>query len=497
MDPEEIRKLTYSQIPPRLRAIEARLVGLSSKHRLSKSDDAERDALSGEAIAINEHRLRLERADDLAKGRGRGRYQLEGEGDGIGARSGDDYDRDSLTEPDSAEDQRRYRNPWDLSEVRMYGRDPGEVSAELHARALSAIEKMPVANDRIRSAATHIIERFDSRDSKLARLCLVTSKPAYVRAWSKLARNEAHTLTVDEQRALADVQEFRAMSLTDSAGGFLIPFQLDSTLIITSRGVRSDIRQVARQVVATTDIWHGVSSSNVSWSFDPEGTEVSDDSTVFAQPTIPNYMARGFVPISIEAMADEANVAQDVGMQLASGKLQLEGEKFILGSGTGEPTGIVTALTAAGGSVITPSLTAATFALGDVFNLQSSLAARYRAAASWLGSNSTYNKIRQFDQARGGGFWSDLTGDRPAQLLMRDALEAEAMVTTTTSGSQTLIFGDFEQYVICDRLGMAVEFVPLLFGPSQRPTGQRGWFSYYRVGAGVTNADAFRILQIS
>jgi HK97 family phage major capsid protein len=285
--------------------------------------------------------------------------------------------------------------------------------------------------------------------------------------------------------------------LTDTAGGYLIPFQLDPTVIITSAGVRSDIRQVARQVVATGDIWHGVASNAVTWSFDPEGTEVSDDTTTFAQPTIPNYMARGFVPISIEAMADEQNVAQDVGSLLAFGKLELEGTKFTLGSGSGEPTGIIPALTAVGGATIVPSLTSSTFALGDVFGLQGSLAARYRAAASWLGNNLTFNKIRQFDTARGGGFWTDLTGDRPAMLMNRDALESEAMATTTTTGSKILIFGDWSQYVICDRIGMAVEFIPQLFGSNNRPTGSRGWFAYYRVGANITNGDAFRLLSVS
>ena len=34
---------------------------------------------------------------------------------------------------------------------------------------------------------------------------------------------------------------------------------------------------------------------------------------------------------------------------------------------------------------------------------------------------------------------------------------------------------DFENYVIADRLGMTVEFIPHLFGTAnQRPTGQRG-----------------------
>ncbi len=45
-------------------------------------------------------------------------------------------------------------------------------------------------------------------------------------------------------------------------------------------------------------------------------------------------------------MADAENVAQEIGRLLANGKLDLEGLKFVQGTGIGEPTGIITALSA-------------------------------------------------------------------------------------------------------------------------------------------------------
>ena len=224
----------------------------------------------------------------------------------------------------------------------MWGRDPGEVAGELRSRALSCIEKMPGASAQHPSGGNRHHRRIRLQRLPAGPAAIVTSKPAYLRAWSKLACNKPHSLTVDEQRALNDVEEFRAMSLTDVQGGYLIPFQLDPTVIVTSTFVRSDLRQAARVVIATGDVWNGVTSQNVSWSFQPEGAEVGDNSPPFGQPSIPNFMARGFIPISIEAMADEQNVAQEVGRLLANGKLDLEGLKFIQGSGIGEPTGIMT-----------------------------------------------------------------------------------------------------------------------------------------------------------
>ena len=203
----------------------------------------------------------------------------------------------------------RFRNPWDLREVRTFGRGSAEVAGELRARAPSAIEKMAGADDKVRQAATTIIENFDDKNGSLARQALVTSSPAYLRAWSKMARNQSHSLTDDESRAL---DEMRAMSLTDANGGYLVPFQLDPTVIITSAGSRNDIRQFARRVVATGDKWHGVASGAVAWSWDAEADQVSDDSTTFTQPTVDLYQGCRVVPISIEALEDEANVTAEV-----------------------------------------------------------------------------------------------------------------------------------------------------------------------------------------
>jgi HK97 family phage major capsid protein len=374
-----------------------------------------------------------------------------------------------------------------------------ELAGEYRSRALSAIEKSPGTSDNIRQAATNIVERYDDGKSTIARLCLLTSSPQYVRAWSKLSRGQENLLEPDEQRAVAEAQHFRAMSLTDNAGGYLVPFFLDPTVIITSDGSRNDIRQAARQVVVTGDNWQGVTSSAVSWSWDAEASEVSDDSTTFAQPSIPNYTARGFVPISIEAMADEQNVTAEVARLLAFGKDTLEATAFATGSGVGQPTGLITALVAASPSVIVNSLSADTFSLADVYNLHSQLPARYRADAGWLGNSLIYNKIRQFDTAGGAGMWVQLPDGRPGQMIGRPVYEAEAVDGTYGSGENyVLVFGAFENYCITDRLGLVVEFIPHLFHTSNnRPSGQRGWYAYYRTGANATNTGAFRLLDVT
>ena len=79
--------------------------------------------------------------------------------------------------------------------------------------------------------------------------------------------------------------------------------------------------------------------------------------------------------------------------------------------------------------------------------------------------------------------WTTLGNDVPINLLGKPAYEAEAMDGAIATGDDyVLVYGDFS-YVIADRIGTTVEFIPHLFGANQRPTGQRGWYAYFRAGS--------------
>lgn len=500
--------LTHPQCINRLQSLRDAMSQIAELEKPSAEDDRYFGELTDEFDTVDAHRMRLERDAQLARIKGvadnlsASRHLRAMPGAyGNASSNGDSYDRDAILEPDSIQAQ-RFRNPWDLSEVRTFGRTQEQLATEYRARALSAVQQMPSANDTIRSAATDLIERWDDEGGRLSQLALALSEPTYLRAWSKLARDpHAAELDNDERRSVSRVKTLaRAMSLTDSAGGYLVPFQLDPTVIITANGSVNQIRQVCRQVVAIGDVWNGVSAGAVSWSYDAEAAEVSDDAPTFAQPSIPIYKAQGFVPISIEAFQDSANVAQEVGRLLAFGKDVLEANAFAVGTGIGMPTGIVTALT--GTSSVVTSTTTDVFALGDLYKVHGALPARYRnmPSTAWMGNTLTYNLIRQFDTAGGAGLWATLGDGTPDRLLNKTVIEAEDMDGTINAGADnyTLIFGDFSNFVIADRIGTTVEFIPHLFHTANnRPSGQRGWLAYVRHGSDSVSDGSFRLLNIT
>ena len=407
-------------------------------------------------------------------------------------------DSDPLSEPGSI-DRRRYKNPWSINrDNSLAARNTSP--KELRERALSAAEEMPGASDATRENAAHILEEFDDPQSKLARTALVTSDPDYLKFWvEKLTQGSNALHSEREIQAARRVKaEARAMGLTDTSGGFLIPFQLDPSVIITSDGSFNAIRRISRKVVATGDVWHGVSAGATAWSWDAEFEEVSDDASTFAQPQITIHAARGFVPISYEALADAANVTEEVGRLLSFGRDTLESDAFVTGSGNGEPVGIITALLASSPTVVVDAATNNSFLKEDIYAVDEAIPARYRqsSSAAWIAHRAIWNDADLMETSNGSKLFEGVVGN-PGRLLGSPTYEAEAMDGAIVTGDDyVLAYGAFDNYVIADRFS-SVELIPHLFGTSDsRPIGARGFFAFFRIGADSVNDAAFRLLKV-
>jgi HK97 family phage major capsid protein len=73
---------------------------------------------------------------------------------------------------------------------------------------------------------------------------------------------------------------------------------------------------------------------------------------------------------------------------------------------------------------------------------------------------------------------------------------------TASSGtaSAQVVFGAWDNFYIVDRIGMSMLFESMITGTGASaniPTGQQGWYAFWRVGSNVSTANAFRWLQYS
>lgn len=326
--------------------------------------------------------------------------------------------------------------------------------------------------------------------------------PAYTSAFGKIVRDPVHghlghtPVEVEAMRRAAAVMAERALSEgTGSLGGFALPIVIDPTVLLTSSGALNPVRQMARTITIASREWRGVSSDGVVATYEAEETEAADAApTPLVQPTIVCEMGRAFVPFSIEVGQDWDGLQAELARLIADARDVLDATKFLSGTGTNEPTGILTGLSA---SQRVQTALADTFAVGDVYLLKQAIPPRFVSNTRFVASSVVWDATYRLVPS-GSTTEPQLMTSRDAPLLGRPRAEWSAMSTaTTTTGEKIMLAGDFfAGYTIADRIGMTVELVPHLFGANRRPTGQRGLYAFWRTGADVVNPAALRYLEV-
>ena len=380
---------------------------------------------------------------------------------------------------------KRSLDPYEGQELVRSGVIP---QGDLIARAKTAVEAAPRhMSDTAREQVTQLIELEGKQAPLIARHMLMTGSPEYHEAFREYV----------ETRGYANQVLRTAMSLTDANGGYLVPFTLDPTIILTNSGIADPIRMISRQVQIATNDWNGVSSAGVSAEWLGEGVEAADASPTFVQPSITPKKASAWVFGSYEMLAD-SGFANEVSRLLADAKTRLEGAAFATGNvGATRPRGIVAAVAAITASLVSSTAINA-FSSADVYKVADSLRPRDAANASWIANKRIYSLVRQMDTSGGSAFWANMGMKLPAQLHGQPQYEASTMSAVITTGGNILLAGNFDQYVVVDRVGMSIMYEPMVKSTGNgRPTGQAGWFGFWRVGADVTDPDAFRLLQLN
>jgi HK97 family phage major capsid protein len=371
-------------------------------------------------------------------------------------------------------------------------RDAGLRTIERHKDVLS-----PQASDNL----DHII-RNDDPLSLVARYVSAVGDEHYSRAFGIMLAHpmDAHFRMTEREaasvRTVSQVMSERAMAEgTGSAGGYGVPVAIDPTILLSSNGAINPIRQVARVFsISGTNKWTGVSGS-VTAAFSAENTEVADGTPTLAQPTVTVQKAQCFVPFSIEVGEDYVGLQAELAKIIADARDVLEAQKFLDGSGTNEPAGILGTLGLAAGQRTQTTTTAVT-AVGDIYLLKQALAARWLPTAQFLANPTVVDIFRRFV---GGGNTTEPFVVENGEMLRRPTFEWSNMSTgTTTTGQKIVIFGDISAaFAVVDRVGLSVELVPHIMGPTNRfPLGQRGVYAFWRVGSGILVGAAARWLEV-
>lgn len=387
---------------------------------------------------------------------------------------------------------------WDLTTVRANMSDPEDGVSELRDRAMRAVDGAVFPHERADQARCkgqleRLLNMSDSENGAVARHFLLTGSPAYQRAFGKALVG----------RPLSE-RETRALSLTAADGGYAVPFTLDPTVVATSDGAVNPYRRISRveQIVGNT--WKGVTSAGVSVSRQTEGTEATDDSPTLGQPEVTVQRVQAFVPFSVEVDADWPRMQAELSIMLQQGKDVEEATSFTNGNGTPpNAQGILD-----GATTTFDTASSGTFAADvDLDGVADNLGARFRARAQWLANRKFYSLVRQ-QQTVDSGLWvpslqlgtdTNVVGNTGYNLVGYPANDVSQDLYTSpvSAGDKLAVIGDWNLFLIVDRIGMSVELVPHLFGTVRNfPTGQRGLLAIWRNNSVVLDPAGFRTLRV-
>ena len=378
----------------------------------------------------------------------------------------------------------------DLERVRHNLVEPREV----RGRALDVIEKYS-KDGRLRGEfaenATRLTEEMygqygamnetGSNGSRVAHHILETGSEEYLEQFMRYMK--------DPQRESARA----ALSLTNANGGYLLPFVLDPTIILTNAGSANPWRRISNVKQTTSNTWNGVNSAGVTANWLTEGTIVTDVTPTVGNVVVTPLKAAAWVYGSYEVLED-TDFGQQLPRLLADAKDRLEEAAFATGNGsTTGPPGVIP-----GATTVYTTATTTVIALADVYGTQAALPPRFRNSPScaWVANVAIINKFRQLDTAGGASFWTNLGKGQPETLLGAPIYESTTMTSSVATTSLMAIMGDFSQFIIVDRVGVSLIYEPLVKGTGGiLPSGQAGWFMFWRTGSQLSTVNAFRVMK--
>ena len=307
--------------------------------------------------------------------------------------------------------------------------------------------------------------------------------PEELRAWQAVSRS---------QRALG-------VGAAGDGAAAAVPLILDPAVILTNDGTVNPVRQLASVRSIFGNRWQGITSEGVTADWTLEATEVDETSLAFEPPAITTRKYTAFVPYSFEIEGDWSNLTNELRKIFADAVEAQQAQAFAIGTGPADgefaqPEGLVTGLDGTASQLFAGG----GFDRDDLLAMRYAVPPRFRANASVLSSLEVQDMAREFPAIEGStGDVSLVTEGSPPAFRGWKWYEYSALdADPTQGGANFLVAGDFRGYQIVDRVGSTIELVPHVFSSAHnRPTGQRGALLWGRVGAGVVNPNALRLLS--
>ena len=300
--------------------------------------------------------------------------------------------------------------------------------------------------------------------------------------------------------------ELKSMTIGSTAdGGYAVPTELDGK--IASHLLRlSPIRSIAQVVQTGTSDYRklvALGGTVSGWVSESAARPVTA-SPQFAE-IIPPSGDLYANPSASQAMLDDAAFDLEAWLagQIASEFARAEGAAFVVGTGSNQPKGFLSAATSASDDSTRAFGTLQFLGSGNatgfddtpethLIDLVMSLKSGHRQGACWVMNSKTLGTVRKLKDSDGAFIWQNsLIDGQPDRLLGYPVVEAGDM-PDVAAGAFPIAFGNFQNgYLITERQATRI---------LRDPYSNKPFVNFYatkRIGGQVLDSDAIKLLKIT
>lgn len=245
-------------------------------------------------------------------------------------------------------------------------------------------------------------------------------------------------------------------------GGYLVPEELDSQIVSALEGANV-MRQLCRVILTASDHRIPIVASKPAATWTAEGEALTFSNETFNQVTLEAYKLSVGLKISNDLLQDSFfDLENHIIKECVAAIANTEEQAFLLGTGNGQPQGLLTAIDANTDAVITTSGTEIT--ADDLIQLEYSLNRPYRKSACFVTSDNAMAQIRRLKDSTGNFLWTpSLAEGEPGRLLGYPCHTSQFM-PPARSGAMAICFGDMSAaYTIADRGARQIQPLRELF----------------------------------
>lgn len=376
---------------------------------------------------------------------------------------------------------REYRN--------LLEQNPGTLSAEVVAKldGLEAeISSLDVSIDKhekaLNMAATKVAD-----EAVADALGKKSGKAAYDAVFNKWLRDGEKALTAEDMQIVRNTMS----TTTGSQGGYAVPSEIAKSIIDALKafgGMRDAATIIRTSSGASLNFPTSDGTAETGELLDQNIAATAADPTFNTVPLPVYKFSSKSVAVPIELLQDaDVDIESFIRMRLATRLGRITNTYFTTGTGTNQPSGIVTGLSA-GKTGTTGQTTSVIY--DDLVDLEHSVDPAYRKlGCKWMMHDTSLKVIKKLKDSQNRPLWMpDVAKGAPATILDYEYIINQD-VAQMAANAKSILFGKLDAYTIRD----AMDIQMFRFEDSGfMLKGQIGFLALMRSGGVNTDTSAIK-----